>query len=283
MKPKLTTRILKYLLITSTAIAVASALIWIALQGYSAPWTGFGDFTKPNSDFIRGKTLWDWIQLFIIPLVGSVGIFLLNRSEREIERQRAEDRAKLEREIALDRQRESALQTYLDRMADLLLKEKLLTVESDVVRDVARIRTLTILRGLDAKRKGVVLQFLCEAGLIEKEKPIVKLEDADLGGADLRKANLININLFKANLSGADLSQANLTNSYLFKTNLEGANLQWANLFSADLACADLRDADLNHSFITCANLYEAKVSMEQLKTAALLNETKMPDGTKHD
>ena len=105
------------------------------------------------------KTLWDWMDLLIIPIFLAGGAFFLNRSERNTER-----------EIATDRQQEAALQLYLDRMADLLLKEKLQTAENKEVHDVATIRTLTVLRGLDSKRRGMVLRFLHEANLIINKK-----------------------------------------------------------------------------------------------------------------
>src|SRR5690349_17874168 len=60
------------------------------------------------------KTLWDWMDLLIIPFVLIVGAFYLNRSDRAVDRQMVEDRAKLEREIATARQLEAALQSYLD-------------------------------------------------------------------------------------------------------------------------------------------------------------------------
>ena len=56
------------------------------------------------------KTLWDWMELLIIPLFLAGGAFFLNRSERNNER-----------EIATDRQREAAFQAYLTQMKDLLL------------------------------------------------------------------------------------------------------------------------------------------------------------------
>lgn len=243
MKPKLTTRILRYLLIASVIIALAYALTWTVLQGYSFPWTGFGDYTKPDSDFVRGKTLWDWMQLFIIPIFLSIGVFFLNRSERVSERQRSEERMTLEREIAADRQRETALQTYLDRMADLLLKEKLRTSRNKEIRNVARIRTLTVLRGLDGTRKGLVLRFLQEAGLINKENFCVKLEGANLSGADLRNADLSSIDLWGANLSGADLRNAYLSDAILADADLRNADLSGAFLLNAELNGADLRGA----------------------------------------
>jgi hypothetical protein len=107
----------KYLLYGSIIIA---GLIW---AGYRVAWTGFGDYAPPNSEFVRAKTLWDWMDLLVIPLVLAAGAFYLERSERAVERRAAEDHAKLEREIATDRQQEAALQTYLDRMADLLLEK----------------------------------------------------------------------------------------------------------------------------------------------------------------
>ena len=92
---------------------------------------------------------------------------LYKRSQDKTKRRIAEERAQNEREIATDRLLESTLQTYLDRMTELLLYRNLRTSEPDAeVRDVARVWTFTILRRLDEKRKGIVLDFLHRAGLI---------------------------------------------------------------------------------------------------------------------
>ena len=122
-------------------VLVAGILFFILEETIRLKNTGFGT-----------KTLWDWLELLIIPLVLAGGGFYLNRSEHNTDR-----------EIATDRQKEQALQTYLDHMADLLLKEDLRNSENEEVRNVARTRTLTVLRGLDKKRKGVILKFLYEA------------------------------------------------------------------------------------------------------------------------
>ena len=100
---------------------LGTIILIVILSGYTVPWTGFGNYTASTGDFVRGKTLWDWMQLLIIPLFLFAGATAINRSEKEVERQRAEDRAKLEREIATDRQQEVALQAYIDRMSELLL------------------------------------------------------------------------------------------------------------------------------------------------------------------
>lgn len=261
-------------------------------------WTGFGDFTSPNGEFVRGKTLWDWMQLFIIPIFLSMGVFFLNRSERESDRQQGDERAKVEREIATDRQRENALQSYIDRMADLLLNEKLRTTKNKEVRDVARTRTLSVLRGLDTNRKNLLFQFLVEAKLVSIEKPIIELQGANLSGADLTgaklnyadliDADLSGANLFNADLSGTDLSDVNLSGADLGNVNLKGARLCYADLSDADLTCANLSDADLTGTNLSGANLFianlsSAKVTNEQLEKAKSLKNATMPDGTKHD
>ena len=88
----------------ASAILIFSVLSFILIQTARARNTGF-----------ETKTLWDWLELLVIPVFLAGGAFYLNRSERAVER-----------EIATDRQQEVALQTYLDRMTDLLLGEKLI-------------------------------------------------------------------------------------------------------------------------------------------------------------
>jgi len=242
----------KYLLNISIAIG-AGILLYILEETIRAKNTGF-----------EVKTLWDWMDLLIIPLFLAGGAFFLNRSEREIEQQAAENRAKLEREIATDRQQDAALQSYLDRMADLLLKENLRVSENEEVRNVARIRTLTLLPGLDANRKRMVLLFLYESGLIAEQAII------DLTGADLTGANLEKINLMNANLSGADLSQSNLTEAQLGNANLKKARLNGARLFTTYLNGANLREASLRGALLKFSTLIGANLSQAYIKESDL-------------
>jgi uncharacterized protein HemX len=105
-----------------------------------------------------GKALWDWLQLAIIPAAIAFGVLWFShlqqqrdqlmadqRAQREreaadklaqaervaaekraeAERVAAEKQAQTERDVALDNQREGALQAYIDNMSELLLHEKL--------------------------------------------------------------------------------------------------------------------------------------------------------------
>src|SRR5215469_2886887 len=142
-------------------LVVLVALVVVIILGYTNNWSWAG---------LHGKTLYDWLQLLIIPAVLAVGGYLFNYSTSRNEQKATQQRDQTERDVALDNQREAALQAYIDSMSELLLHEKLPeSGEDDEVRTIARVRTLTVLPRLDGARKRSVLQFLHESGLIAKE------------------------------------------------------------------------------------------------------------------
>jgi uncharacterized protein YjbI with pentapeptide repeats len=200
-------------------------------------WTGFA-----------GKTLWDWLQLLgilAIPLVvvGATIAFGLLQANLAQQQHDADQRQ------ALDQQQATILQTYIDNIQDLLLNHNLLNAKpTNDVAILAKARTQTALQGLDAKRKGTLVQFLYDAKLIgftdcpticiDKRKltpPIISLINTDLSNADLSGDYLYGVDLSGTYLGGTNLSStllanANLSGAYLSNTNLSGALLINANL-----------------------------------------------------
>ena len=279
-------------------ILVLVVIIALIIAGYQFDWTGFNRYVGPplkqNQQYQPEKTLWDWLQLLIIPLVLAIGGYLFNLTVSRNEQKSTQLRDQTEREIASDNQREAALQTYIDRMSELLLDKKLReSAENDEVRNIARVRTLTILSSLDDVRKRNVLQFLHESGLIQKGKYIIDLNGADLREADLGgAAPLSSVGLDLSHLEGADLHEAHLRGADLRgadlgRANLEGAQLGLAHLEGAWLRSANLRGADLEGAFLDKAHLRkadltEAKVTMAQLDKADSLQGAIMPDGSTH-
>ncbi|MBP6177945.1 MAG: pentapeptide repeat-containing protein [Anaerolineales bacterium] len=251
----------KYLLYT-VYILIASGLLYgllqLILSGYAVTWTGF-----------QTRTLWDWMDLLIIPIMLAFGAFVLNRSERTIERENANKRAELEREIAKDRQQEAALQAYISRMSELLLEKKLRTTRRKEVRDVARTMTVSVMRGLDKDRNDLVIQFLREAKLIIDKNSI--LNGADMEGMSLQGLNLEGVHLQKANLRDAKLEGANLMRANLQDSELWRANLQNAELLEANLQKAELRIANLEKATLWQANLREADLRFTNFQRANLL------------
>ena len=226
-----------------------------------------------------GKTLWDWLQLLIVPVVLSL-ITVAFAWQQDIRQDQIENqRAKAEREVGKQRAQDEALQAYLNQMGSLLLEKDLRESKEDSEeRTLARARTLTVLGRLDPSRKTAVMEFLVEAELVQRVEgrgPIIRLGSADLRGANLSDPDEISLGCGLscyyprqvANLRGADLAFTNPTNAQLYRADLGDANLHGANLGDADLRGAFLEDANLSN-----ANLGDANLNGAWLKNADLLN-----------
>ena len=216
--------------VVGIVLVVVTVVIALIIVGYRFNWTGFNGYNKvtvahiitgPSTgtvtrteEYQPGKALWDWLQLLIIPLVLAVGALLFNLAT-----------TRTEQKIASDKQREDLLQAYLDRVSELLLKEELgSSTAKPEVRNVARVRTITILFQLDARRIGYVFAFLREAGLMSNESnSIVSLSKADLSRINLSHANLYGADLRGADLSGATLWQATLNGATVTEKQLKKA------------------------------------------------------------
>ena len=243
-------------------------------------WTGLGD-----------KTGWDIVTSLSIPLFVFVGGLVFNHLN-----------AKQQQEVAEQKQKDDLLKTYINDMKGFLLDEKhslKKSKENDEIRTIARTITLTTLTQLNDdkdiqiskegnynKRKGLILQFLSESGLIKVAQPlapyvspVVSLNAADFSFTNLRDAKLGLTNLTGANLTGAYFITANLTGAYFITANLTAANFQGAylqygyliaaNLQGANLQGAYLQDADLQGANLTGANIQNVeKLTNIQIKAA---------------
>ncbi|MBW4600695.1 MAG: pentapeptide repeat-containing protein [Calothrix sp. FI2-JRJ7] len=285
--------LLRLLLVTGIIGIGASIPI---LSNYE--WSGFGkDSNKSESTeetikdgkviitkktktehFQSPKTLWDWLGLG-----GTIAIPIMIYVFQAGEQRRALDRANAEKEIADANLNEDALQAYIDRMAEILIdKERRLELLPDKnnsnntntdnpVRDVARVRTTTILRRLecDKERQGNVLDFLRDSELLNFILSGANLSSAKLGGVDLSGASLNRANFRGADLSGADLSNAKLGGADISRATLSDTNLNNADLSIASLRCADLRGADLRGADLRGADLSDANFSRADLSDAS--------------
>jgi len=242
----------------------------------------------PDATGAANKELWNYSELFIVPLVLVVGAFLLDTGQRNRERREAVARKKREDEVEERRAQDAALQAYLDHMSALLIDKGLREDPDEYasVRVAARARTLAVLSQLNGERKGTVLQFLREARLINREcKPrksclfkrrvfyprIIGLDGADLSEVHLRRARLIStsgeehVSLKEAILSEANLIEADLRGADLTAAKLRGADLRGADLGVSEKTkqAADLRGADLTGANLTGANLRNARYDSE--------------------
>jgi hypothetical protein len=261
--------------VTWVLAVIVLAILALLMYGVIFPtrlqyWVGTAGYVAPNGTMVSApKTLWDLVELLIIPAVLSIGALLFNRAERQAERRRIEENERLTREISAERNQESIVQTYIDRMSDLMIDKGLSASEKgSPVRAVARTQTRTVLYRLTGGRKGLVVRFLREAGLIESDDTIVNLAGTDLrksklnmtnlGACNLSRANLMNVELERATLHGTLLIRANLTKANLREADLRHARLSRANLSGADLSCCNLSNSDLIKAVFCNANVSRA-------------------------
>lgn len=230
---------------------------------------------------LKKMTFQDWMQVAAIPisvaLLGLFGTFMTifyNQQQNESSQQQHQHDV----QITQDQQQETVLQTYFDRMSDLILNGHLKTTTDSEMHYVARTRTLNALSQLDGKRKGEIMRFLNDTDLIHAGSAIV-----DLSNADLSHADLVGVNLRDADLRNVSFISADLQFAQMHASNLSNADLSLANLNDADLRLTDLSNDDLSSADLSGANLSQAKgMTTGQLHRAKSLQGTVLPDGSKH-
>jgi flagellar basal body-associated protein FliL len=238
------------------------------------------------------RTPWDWMDLLIVPVVLALGGYWFTSSQNQATQAAAERRAQ-----------DDALQAYLDRIEQLVTDKDLLNErDTNTLRPLARAHTLTVLGGLDGRRKRTVVRFLYEAGLIYNEHPD-QPRVIDLSGADLTEADMAGMGLCthvmhvrhvgdlvgetdlnaKAEMLGVfpwEITQPSATIN-LMDVDLSSANLRGADLAGAELLNADLSGADLSGANLTEAHLrYAHGISEQQLdEQCKILVGATMPNG----
>jgi uncharacterized protein YjbI with pentapeptide repeats len=287
VQPPSWTRRIILIVVVSGVLAVLAALAWptiekplgLAAVSLSRFWVAIivaatFSITCFLIYFVAKKSLWDFLDLLIVPLaLAIIGLgFAAQQQARQtqFEEQRAQN---------------AALQAYLDQMNPLILEKHLLdSEEGDTVFTLAKARTTTVLAQLDGEHNKAVTRFLFESGLLREPALLAKadledaklhkavLQNATLAGTNLKGANLTDAVLLKADfyaekkvgkstqelpadLTKADLSRAPLQGADLSQCHLNEATLTDATLQSADLSSADLHRADLSHAALQSADL----------------------------
>jgi uncharacterized protein YjbI with pentapeptide repeats len=123
---------------------------------------------------------------------------------------------------------------------------------------------------LSGEQKRTVMQFLYQAGLIDKDNPRISLYHADLKGSDPQENLLV---LDNANLRGVNLENADLDN-----ISPKGSDVSHAHLVNTDLRNADLSDANLEHSYLSNVALSGATLSGANLQTATGLTQEQIDE-----
>lgn len=243
-------KFLMFLITTSFILIV----YWAFFPEKSPIWTGF----YTNIKYTK-KTLWDWMDLIIIPITIIIISYLFKEYEKNKD-------SKIEEE----KFQNQSMESFIDIISDLIIKNDLL--KSNVKNDIFTLietRIKFVLEILDGSRKGQLLQFLLNIGLIKPNSKLalnavnfdnamldgIILNNIEIKGVYFRYSSINNSDLSNSNFNGCDFSNANLSNSkvencdfsYAFFNN---ACLKNMNLTKVNFEGADLTNANLNNSTI---------------------------------
>lgn len=159
------------------------------------------------------------IPVTVLGLIGSLYVFKAQQASNA--------------QQALDQERQTTLDNYLSEISNLALNYKLTSsTEGMPVNALAVAQTDTSVRYLDGNRKGILIRYLWESGLISGPTPVISLYEINLNGTVFTGANLGRVDLSTDSLTGADFSDAKPYGAYL-----SGAYLRGADLSGADLSC----------------------------------------------
>lgn len=250
-----------------------------------ANWTGFGeikvitttidknDETTVSEQIHPPKTLWNLIEISLVPILLATLTYIYQRRDKEKERKQAE----LEREIAGNNLSEELIQDYFNNIAKFLinkqLRKKLFTLseqklfnlenEDNSIKSVVRVQTITILRRLENDKisQKRIIDFLQDAELYKFILTNANLSDLNLSGLKLNKVNLQKSNLKSTNLDNASLIEANLSSADLKKVNPINAQLNNINLSSADLSGANFEGYNFKGANFTKAKLFNVNLN----------------------
>lgn len=225
-------------------------------------WTGFGKSIK-DEKIEPAKTLFDWLDLLIIPLsIGLLG-WLYKEAEKS-KTQRSEE----------ERSRNESLNSFFNIITDLLQKNDLSGSPSNQTKAMAKTRINMTLSQLDGGRKGQLLQFLYESDLIDVS-PKLKLLGANfndsildqivLGSSEIRGAFFKNALIKNANLNGIILNSCNLENVDLSGSLVDNSDFAYTNLKNSKMKNMDLTTVNFEGVDLTNADLRGSTIKQTQL------------------
>jgi uncharacterized protein YjbI with pentapeptide repeats len=227
------------------------------------------------SDANKERRAWDKAAV-IIQAIASLAI-LVSIAGLWVGAKQFSEQQKATAAQTLDQERQATLSGYLDQMSTLVLQDNLRKSKFGApVRAIADALTDSASRSLDGTRRGTLIRYLWQTGLIFRPDSVIFVPRMDLDRAKLRGALLLQADLSFMRLSGADftgamLNGATFLDSYMRASNLTSAHLGCDYGLAGDSpVCSDLDSADLSHAILVRAKLIDARLTSTVLTKAKL-------------
>lgn len=221
-------------------------------------WTGFGESIKAENT-IPAKTLWDWMELLIIPFA----VLIIGWTFSKVEKVKATKREE-------ERSQNEMLESFFQTMTKLLIEHNLSVNPTLQLLSIARARINIAVKNLDGYRKGQILQFLYESKLINFD-PTIELVGLDFRNAFLDEIVLGNSEIKGTYFNNASMKNANLSEAKFIACDFSDANLSGSTVPNADFSYSYLNKANLMNMDLTTVNFEGCELSGANLKGSKIL------------
>lgn len=205
------------------------------------------------------KTLWDWLDLLIIPAsIGLIGWLYKDYEKSKDEKKEQENKYS------------EILESYFKAISDLITKENLLDINNNnTSKKIARSRTILAIENLDGERKGQVLQFLFELDLIDTNK-------IDLLGANLANIQCDGIVLKNLTINGVHFGNSSFENSFLenckfIACDFSNSTFLGASFQNVDFSYSKLNNCNFQYIDLTTLNLEGVELHRANISNSKIL------------
>ncbi|CAF1334317.1 unnamed protein product [Rotaria magnacalcarata] len=234
---------------------------------------------SPRYQGLRARNVLQFMSALIVPLM--LGVFTIvttfhqqkmAREQRlqdlnESRHQRFEDLNEtrnqrslgesLQRELATKRYQDDLLVAYINAMAKLLEKYDGSLISDNVASTIARVKTLTTFRQLDAQRNFQIVRFLYEAKQLT--------DTPENRSLDLSAAELYDIDFRNASIKKKSLHNLSLTGVFLMNATFLGLEMERIRFADTEFDIANFSLGRINHGNFSFTIFHNANFSYTRL------------------
>ena len=238
---------------------------YFAFNPLVAPiWFGFR-FSTTNDLGFSIRTLWDWLELLLIPIFLTTGAWIVSYFDK-----------KTSLETEKENQMQKILDAFIDKISSFYLKEEITCTSklSSGLEKVLRTQVLSALRQLDPNRKAELLQIIYEMNFIQNE-PKISLHGANFNNINLVSAPLGNSTIKGASFVDANFRNSNLENSVFIGSDFTNADFRGSDLKNTDFSYSNLKGVNFSNCILTETCLKYPEYSSNKFQWGGLIRYTK--------
>jgi uncharacterized protein YjbI with pentapeptide repeats len=258
-------------------VVLAIMLVWVWI-GYNQVYPNYKAAeligvkeTRDNvTEFFEPpKTIWDLLDLLIVPLALAAGAAYLDLSNKK-------------RQFAIEEERlkDARYRNYLSSMEKLILEHGLLEQNPESsCQYLAQAYTRDVIKEINGMRIGELLDFLesYRLDLIDPERPQISLrglrfKKAIMSFRNIRRVNLAEVILHRSEWNKCTCDEIYAPYAKFFRATIHKANFNNCNFENVEFKYSDLRDTIFDSCKLNGADFFRTNLTGTVFKNCELRN-----------